>query len=120
MTAESAKKYMENAVDKILRDAATETYKELVELTPVDTGRARAGWNMQRGTPDASVPAPGKKQYPKPETPELAPALPGESSTIYISSAIPYILPLNEGTSEQAPKRFVQAAIARGLAKIRR
>ena len=116
MTAESAKKYMENAVDKILRDAATETYKELVELTPVDTGKARAGWNLSRGTPDASVPAPGKKQYPKPETPTLEPG----KDTIYIASAIPYILPLNEGTSEQAPKRFVQAAIARGLAKIRR
>ena len=119
MTAESAKKYMEDAVDKLMRDAATETYKELVELTPVETGKARAGWNMSRGTVDASVPAPGKKQYPKPETPELAPAGPGESSTIFIASAIPYINVLNSGSSDKAPKRFVQAAVARALAKFR-
>ena len=119
MTAESAKKYMENAVDKLLRDAATATYEELVQLTPVQTGKARAGWNISRGTVDASVPAPGKKQYPKPETPALAPAGPGEGSTIYISSAIPYINVLNSGSSEKAPKYFVQQAIARGLAKFR-
>lgn len=39
-------KNIEQRADIIKRKIALEIYRELIETTPVDTGRAKAGWNM--------------------------------------------------------------------------
>ncbi len=43
----------------------------------------------------------------------------GDGMEIHISNNVPYIVPLNEGHSHQAPAAFVEIAIATGVAAIK-
>ena len=87
--------------------------------TPVDTGRARANWLVGIGTAPAgtteSLDQGGNSSiqtaisvignYPADKLPAL-----------WIVNNLPYIGRLNDGSSEQAPAKFVEAAIDRALA----
>jgi hypothetical protein len=87
--------------------------------TPVDTGRARANWLVGIGTApagttenldqggNASIQAAVSVigNYPADKLPDL-----------WIVNNLPYIGRLNDGSSEQAPAKFVEAAIDRALA----
>ena len=64
-------------------------YKELKKNTPIKTGRARSGWKKYRDTKVGN----------------------GENQTV-IANAVPYIGPLDEGKSSQAPKGIVDPAWA--------
>ena len=110
---------MEGAVDDILKEAATHFFNEVVESTPVQSGRLRQGWRMKRGEVDSSVPKLRPGKYAKPETPDIAPPTPGGNNAIYVSNGVPYILENNSGSKDRPPTRFVQAALARTLAKFR-
>lgn len=44
-------------LEMLIRRIAIEIYTRITLKTPVDTGRARASWNLSRGRPDLSVPA---------------------------------------------------------------
>jgi hypothetical protein len=101
--------------DKVQRKAALDLFGELIQTTPIDTGRARAGWNMdaQKGedVPE-SVEQPEKWKkgktpyYKRPKTP-----IPPKGATaIYIYNNVEYIKHLNDGTTTQAPRLFVEAA----------
>lgn len=93
-------------------------YSRLVQRTPVDTGRARAGWHIETELNDW---APSSSDYPKTKTEPYA-SLPPLSSKdrealaktleklpsltkadiVYIMSNIEYILPLEAGWSKQS------------------
>lgn len=101
---------------KAARASALAIYRNLVDNpdnggTPVDTGYARASWNLSAGSPKAHLPAaerdPKAKYSPKPVT--LSKPKAGED--IFITNAVPYIVFLNEGSSDQAPQMFIQRAI---------
>lgn len=119
MTAENARKFMEDSVDGAMDKVMLAVWGQLMQVTPVDTGRARASWRLTKGEIDPSAHPPvdkkvygkGKKQIPVPKTP----AVPKGRGIGYISNNVPYINRLNEGSSEQAPRRFVQTAVARGI-----
>ena len=101
--------------DQIQRKVAFELYSELIQTTPVDTGRARAGWSMD--VKHGSFVPPVKDggmiyRLQNPTTPVKAP-------WIIIYNNVEYIVGLNEGHSKQAPKRFVERAaekVKRGFA----
>ena len=95
--------------DKIQRKVAFDVYAELVQTTPVDTGRARAGWSMdvRHGAYKPAIREDGMG-YPMP-----MPTVPQNAPYIIIYNNVEYIIPLNEGHSTQAPKRFVQRAVER-------
>jgi len=59
-------------------------YKELKKNTPIRTGRARSGWRKFRDTQIGN----------------------GQTQTV-IANQVPYIGPLDEGSSKQAPKGIV-------------
>jgi hypothetical protein len=63
---------------------ASNLFQRIQELTPVDTGRARAGWRME--------------------------AAPGGSYVIL--NDVEYIICLENGTSRQAPHGMVSVALA--------
>lgn len=119
MTAETVRKKLEGAVESKMKRAMLASWGQLIQGTPVDTGRARASWRMTFGEIDPSAHPPvdktvygkGKKQIPVPKTPDIS----GGKGIGYISNNVPYINVLNDGSSEQAPRRFVQAAVARGI-----
>ena len=82
-------------------------YGRLVQRTPVDTGRARAGWHIE-GESSEWKPAPGEYEKAKAEA---AAAISQEvlklealskADVIYIMNNVEYILPLEAGWSRQS------------------
>ena len=117
--ADKIRAYLENFVEDRIEDVATEVFNELVESTPVQSGRLRAGWKMKRGGINPNKPKLRKGKYRKPRTPKIAPAKSGGDNTIYISNGVPYILESNYGDADRPPTMFIEAAIARVLEKYR-
>jgi hypothetical protein len=115
-------KQLDNAYKKKVLDKLEDTVigvtlavdSELVNTTPVDTGRARSNWLPSLNRPDGRQVGVGQK----PDT-RNAIARYKLSDTIFITNNLPYITKLNEGSSQQAPAGFVDAAILRGKQAVR-
>lgn len=104
-------KNIEQRADLIKRKIALGIVKELIETTPVDTGRARAGWNMGPML-TANVPPKDKSGYGYDVSMNVNPEMaPKDADIIYIYNNVEYIGRLNAGSSTQAPREFVQIAI---------
>ena len=107
--AEKIREIFERRTVELMRLATIEFYRLITISTPVDTGRARVGWTPSINVPSSYVPLEGK--YSMPTMPKL------ENFTvkdvIYISNNLPYIVPLNNGHSKQAPARFVESTAAK-------
>jgi hypothetical protein len=95
-----------SAATTVQTRVAVDLFKRIVDKTPVDTGRARASWNMSVNEADRSVPPEGQASYPKPHPPILQ-MQPGDS--IVISNNLPYITALEDGHSKQAPPHAMVA-----------
>ncbi len=72
-------------------DLANETLGILREVTPVDTGAARAGWRIE----------------------------PGAAGAVSVRNDEEHVRYLNEGSSKQAPAGFVEAAVAQAVVNVR-
>lgn len=98
--------------DLFIKKISMEILRKLIRRTPVDTGRARANWNVEFNAPDPSV------------TESLDPS--GSSTIargvslltgakaggkIYITNNLVYIVPLEEGSSKQAPQGMVAVTL---------
>jgi len=113
-----AKNVITNA-DALVRRCALATDAAVVLATPVDTGRARANWQVEINSPSVSTTTNTSKsgresinagkvaiaQY-KGGTPNAA---------IYITNNLPYIGKLNDGSSAQAPAGFVERGVMIGV-----
>lgn len=101
-------------LEKTIRAVALVVDSELVNTTPVDTGRARSNWIPSINVVNPVTVEPNNK-------PSIAPVLKEFkiTDTILISNNLPYIRRLNEGSSKQAPAGFVDAAVAKGKRVIR-
>ena len=88
---------------------ALEVFVRVVRRTPVDTGRARGGWQISidniPSEETGSTSAPGEN--------EALSALAGlgQNQTVFISNNVPYILFLEEGSSTQAPNGMLALAL---------
>lgn len=82
-------------------------YARLVQRTPVDTGRARAGWHIE-GEPSEWKPAPGEYEKAKAEAAAVISQEVlkledlSKADVIYIMNNVEYILPLEAGWSRQS------------------
>jgi len=92
-----------------VKSLATKVYNKIVARTPVDTGQARASWNMSKNNPDFSTVDTGRG-LPAPEAPKITFAG-GEYPLIHISNGKPYIWRLENGWSGQAPAGMVQVTL---------
>ena len=110
-------------LDKGVRIATLQVFTNLVENTPVDTGRAKMGWNVDINIVDVTIPEPtgkepgkheGDRQYNGQEKALGVTAKYKTEDIVYISNNLPYIVPLNEGHSQQAPTGFIDRAISVG------
>lgn len=122
------KKYLnirKNAVPRCMRMFMVEFYRQCTISTPVDTGRARWGWNCSIKAPVMDIPAAapdgwvgknhkGGRAFYKLDSQRATKTFSVEVVTgkepLYITNAVPYIGKLNEGWSRQAPARFVELA----------
>lgn len=102
-------------LEKTVRAVALVVDAELVNTTPVKSGRARSNWNPSLNTPDATIREPGQKKSIDP----IASAY-KITDTILISNNLPYIKKLNAGSSKQAPAGFVDAALAKGKRAVKK
>ena len=84
-------------------------FSEITTLTPWDTGRARASWNLAYDSPNENVPPSGQADY-KVATP---PPMPAKFEVLFITSSLVYILPLENGHSKKAADGMVAITLAK-------
>lgn len=105
-----------NFVSKIVnvesRQFLLDTWTDLVNTTPVKTGKARASWKISPGSPfTREIPA---GTYGYPELPNLD-KYTRNWTKWYIANTAPYIQDLNAGSSKQAPVGFIELAIQKNI-----
>lgn len=113
---------------RLLDKVALTVHSVVVLGTPVDTGRARGSWFIEIGRP-AEGTAEAQAEFgfaASRERAERKLAGNDEKSSflrpqrdIHITNNLPYIEPLNNGHSSQAPKGFVEEAVAAGVKQVR-
>lgn len=99
-------------LDLALTKISLELFSRVALKTPVDTGRARASWNISVGEIDTSVQDEGhygEKDYI--EEMASAPRITVEKKT-YITNSLPYISALEHGYSQQAPAGMVAITVS--------
>lgn len=109
---------VEPAVDETLRKVALVANQTLIMATPIDTGRARANWQV-------SIDAEVEKELDSTDVPTTLARNQGviqgyRGGALIIQNNVPYIGRLNDGWSAQAPAGFIEKALqtaARTVAK---
>lgn len=117
-------------MDKVVRKIALDTYVGVVKRSPVDTGRFRGNWRValnradlttteevpaeSQGVTTGSSPTPGERAKASRAISEYQ-----AGDVIIISNNLPYGKFLNDGSSRQAPRRFVERTIQEQRRKLR-
>jgi hypothetical protein len=105
--------------DQVVRKVTLDLFGRIVTLTPVDTGRARAGWGVSRGTIPSDVPPAipaGAGQSEQQATQAAFANVRMESAnpftSLFIFNNVEYIEALENGHSQKAPAGMVSIAMA--------
>ena len=117
-------------VDNVGKRAALAVDQAVVLATPVDTGRARSNWIVTTGAPSGGTRgpfSPGSKLGLGEVGNASAAIAEGRAvinskapkQAIFISNNVNYIAELNNGSSRQAPKNFVNRAVRQGAEEVR-
>jgi hypothetical protein len=117
--------------DKLTQRIAIAVDEELVDATPIDTGKAKSNWVASLNSPiigEEDSYYPGKKR----STEEAVKAAAKQQarfvilrykgnihSGIFIYNSAKHIRDLDRGTSNQAPRGFIKIATDKGLARSR-
>lgn len=114
---------LNRAIEQLAIRLTTNITAELIEVTPRDTGWAASNWIPSLNTPfteNSQITNPTQGQVSTARIEQqaglaqvLAYRLP--LGNLFIVNNVPYILPLNNGSSQQAPAMFIQQGIARGI-----
>jgi len=112
--------------DGLVKKVILAVDQAVVLATPVDTGRARANWRPSIGTmitettPEPSSPGAGLRSALAAGE-DVANRYRGgnRSPTVHITNSLVYIKYLNDGSSKQAPRNFVNTAILLAVSAIR-
>ncbi len=102
---------------RIIVEVLAECFAQLQAGTPVDTGRAQAGWLMSGEGDSAVAFIPGEKGAVfEPTKPDEAALL--RTDIIYVVNNVPYILFLEAGWSKLQPGGFVARFLADAKRKL--
>lgn len=117
--AGSLKGHTKNTVQRL----SLEVTANLIEDTPVDTGWARANWIPSIGSPAFSGEDRNSNEVSAGSAKQQAgiAVLAGYSLSmgpVFVSTGVPYMSQLNDGSSTQAPAGFVQAGIRRAIKEV--
>lgn len=88
------------AIHEVRKNYTFALYSSIVKKTPVDTGRARANWNVSAGNPDLST---SEETRESPKSISTIPDPQGDES-MFISNNLPYITKLEYGGYPNPPK----------------
>jgi hypothetical protein len=104
-------------VESIVKAVVSNITNNLVQTTPVDTGWARSNWIAKVRGP-LSSPVGSKTSvssaFQQQALLTIVTSYKLRTGPVHITNNVPHIVFLNEGSSRQAPRGFVQAAIAKG------
>lgn len=110
---------IEEAVAERKRLLALQTLREITLAIPVDTGRARASFTAQ--TSDIAIDVPvnpvNARRIPVP-TPFI-PTPADIKDPLYITSAVDYVVYLNEGTLYTDPLKFIESSLTKAVRKVK-
>ncbi|MHC4644042.1 MAG: hypothetical protein ACYTBJ_00975 [Planctomycetota bacterium] len=98
-------KFCEENYEAIVTKTVIDLFASIAELTPVDTGRAKANWALGMSPTDtnyADITNADNFEY------RLR-----DGTTIWIYNNLVYIVPLEEGHSKQAPRGMVAVSLKR-------
>lgn len=97
----------------MLRALGLKFLAQVAPQTPVDTGRARAGWAAMADAEGMPLPLRGQREaIAKGRAEGSFELLRGrQSATLRIRNAVPYIVPLEYGHSDKAPAGFVRITL---------
>lgn len=105
-------------VSQVARRTSLKVLNGVVLGTPVDKGEARGGWQVSMSVPtltrSESIDRSGGLTISKGLS-VIGSAKTIKYPTIYIVNNVKHIVSLNEGTSLQAPAKFVETAIKRAV-----
>lgn len=105
---------VQEEADQVFRIVATEVGQSVINLTPVDTGRALSNWNAGINAPDDVY-----RETEDPLDSKTSARLAGEfkslkfGDTAYITNATPHVPFLEYGSSKQAPNGMIRITLAR-------
>ena len=104
----NGKKLTEDDLVLFHKKVSLDALGRVVEKTPVDTGRARANWQVGiDNAPEGEVPI---GTDPRGNGLAALTAL-RPNRVVYISNNVEYIVPLEEGSSNQAPNGMVAVTL---------
>jgi hypothetical protein len=96
-------------MDTVIRKATYDLFSSAVRMSPVDTGRFRANWNVSYGTPDASESASTNAGRGVSEAAKAL-TLP-VGGVVYLTNGLPYARRLEYGWSKQAPYGMIRYSV---------
>ncbi|AGN30435.1 hypothetical protein SXAG_00154 [Synechococcus phage S-CBS4] len=100
--------------EKQVRYLCLDLFKNVVQGTPVDTGRARANWQATINTPATGSTEDTDKQGGATISAASNAVSQAVGNVFYITNNLPYIYRLEfDGWSKQAPSGWVRTAIER-------
>lgn len=99
---------------KLVQGLTLETHRRLVLRTPVDTGRARGNWMLSVDEPDSSTRPDNFDRNGAAAAAEAAGFAKQVDfgDNVFIVNNLPYIEPLENGHSKQAPNGMVAVTVA--------
>lgn len=126
---ERYRKQLPAEVERIKKDVADKISTDLIIVTPVDTSEALSNWQVGINSPPSfPLPAiyPGSRGDT--ESASTAEAIAharrvlleaGPKDRLFVSNVVEHIVPLNNGSSTQAPAGFVERAVLLGRIAVR-
>ena len=94
-------------IDNKIRAATSEVFSNIIQMTPVDTGRARGNWQATIGSPFVGEDDSGNIMKAQSVIPRRA------GSVVYLTNNVPYIGSLEyDAHSSQAPAGMVRISVA--------
>lgn len=115
---------LDGAIEGLVKKVVLDIVANLVSSsdtgygTPVDTGWARANWVPRIGTPPKGTSGSPESVSVAAQSLGIAQVAGGyrlAAGPVFISNNVPYIVFLNEGSSQQAPAGFVQNAVMKAI-----
>lgn len=113
---------LEAEYERVVVEFIVECVANLREDTPVDTGHARANWVPSKSSPFTRE-VPGNSSGPAASGDASILSYTLDDGDAFIANNVDYIVgpgSLNDGHSSQAAAGFIEAAVARAIAKVSR
>lgn len=100
-----------DAVEKIRKATILDLFGNVILMSPVDTGMFRGNWRTATGSPNGQnidkVRSPAQVEL------EIKLNIGVLGNVTFFSNSLPYALPLENGSSKQAPAGMVAIQVAR-------